>query len=172
MSAMSAMEHPALRSGRSTCWWAPVRTSADSAMKCTPQKTMNSASVTAGRHTGEPEGVAAGIGPSHDVVALVVVAEDEEPSAERGLGRADHRRQFVARRGRVALGERGLEPEHLYAPFEGVHRLAGGDSLVAHPRVCRPRCEVSCRKPGRHQSMCYRRQAAPSPSCSAREWEC
>ena len=46
MSAMSAMEQPALRSGRSTCWWSPVSTSADSAMKWTPQKTMNSASVT------------------------------------------------------------------------------------------------------------------------------
>ena len=44
MSAMSAMEHPALRSGRITCWWAAVRMSADSAMKCTPQNTMYSAS--------------------------------------------------------------------------------------------------------------------------------
>ena len=31
--------------------------------------------------------------------------------------------------------------------------MAGGDSLVAHPRVCRPRCEVVCRKPGR-RSQC------------------
>ena len=46
MSAMSAMEQPALRSGRITCWWGAVSTSADSAMKWTPQKTMNSASVT------------------------------------------------------------------------------------------------------------------------------
>ena len=38
-SAMSAIEHPAFRSGRTTCWWAPVRTSADSAMNWTPQKT-------------------------------------------------------------------------------------------------------------------------------------
>ena len=45
MSAMSAMEQPALRSGSRTCWWSPVRTSADSAMKWTPQKTMNSASA-------------------------------------------------------------------------------------------------------------------------------
>ncbi len=43
-SAMSAIEHPALRSGRITVWWSPVSTSADSAMKCTPQNTMNSAS--------------------------------------------------------------------------------------------------------------------------------
>ncbi len=31
--------------------------------------------------------------------------------------------------------------------------MAGGDSLVAHPRVCRPRCEVVRRNPGRH-SQC------------------
>ena len=41
---MSAMEQPALRSGRMTCWWSAVRMSADSAMKCTPQNTMASAS--------------------------------------------------------------------------------------------------------------------------------
>ncbi len=41
MSAMSAIEQPALRSGRITRWWSPVSTSADSAMKCTPQNTMS-----------------------------------------------------------------------------------------------------------------------------------
>jgi hypothetical protein len=40
MSAMSAIEQPALRSGSTTFWWSPVRMSADSAMKCTPQNTM------------------------------------------------------------------------------------------------------------------------------------
>ena len=42
--AMSAIEQPAARSGSTTCWWGPVRMSADSAMKCTPQNTTNSAS--------------------------------------------------------------------------------------------------------------------------------
>ena len=42
--AMSAIEQPAARSGRITACSGPVRMSADSAMKCTPQKTMNSAS--------------------------------------------------------------------------------------------------------------------------------
>ena len=44
ISAMSAIEQPAARSGRITCWSSVVRMSALSAMKCTPQKTMNSAS--------------------------------------------------------------------------------------------------------------------------------
>ena len=55
MSAMSAMEHPALRSGSTTCWWSPVRTSADSAMKWTPQKTMNSASVWSAARRESPK---------------------------------------------------------------------------------------------------------------------
>ncbi len=41
---MSAIEQPAARSGRITFCAGEVRMSADSAMKWTPQKTMNSAS--------------------------------------------------------------------------------------------------------------------------------
>ena len=41
-AAMSAIEQPAARFGRTTCWWGPERMSAASAMKCTPQKTMYS----------------------------------------------------------------------------------------------------------------------------------
>ena len=44
MSAMSAIEQPACRSGSTTAWPSWVRMSADSAMKCTPQKITNSAS--------------------------------------------------------------------------------------------------------------------------------
>jgi hypothetical protein len=40
-SAMSAIEQPAFRSGSTTRWCGPVRTSADSAMKWTPQNTMS-----------------------------------------------------------------------------------------------------------------------------------
>ncbi len=41
---MSAIEQPAARSGRITCWWSARSTSALSAMKWTPQKTIVSAS--------------------------------------------------------------------------------------------------------------------------------
>ncbi len=44
ISAMSAIVQPAFMSGRITTWWSPARMSADSAMKWTPQKTMQSAS--------------------------------------------------------------------------------------------------------------------------------
>ena len=50
MSAMSAIEQPALRSGRITRWWSPVRMSADSAMKCTPQNTMSVARSFSAAH--------------------------------------------------------------------------------------------------------------------------
>jgi hypothetical protein len=40
MSAMSAIVQPAFMSGSTTVWWGDERMSADSAMKCTPQKTM------------------------------------------------------------------------------------------------------------------------------------
>jgi predicted ArsR family transcriptional regulator len=41
---MSAIEQPAARSGRITVCSSEVRMSADSAMKCTPQKTIHGAS--------------------------------------------------------------------------------------------------------------------------------
>ena len=44
IAAMSAIEQPAARSGRMTVCSSLVRMSADSAMKCTPQKTMYGAS--------------------------------------------------------------------------------------------------------------------------------
>ena len=44
MSAMSAIEQPAARLGRITAWSGRDRMSAVSAMKCTPQKMMASAS--------------------------------------------------------------------------------------------------------------------------------
>ena len=65
-------------------------------MKWTPQKTMNSASAWSGGDAGQAEGVAPGVGPAHHLVPLVVVPEDEQPGAERGLGRADHRGQLVS----------------------------------------------------------------------------
>ena len=106
MSAMSAIEQPALRSGRITCWWAPVRMSADSAMKWTPQKTTNSASVWLGGDPGEPEGVAPGVGPGHHLVPLVVVAEDEHPRARASaLASPIHVGQLVGAGRRVAVGE-------------------------------------------------------------------
>ena len=114
---MSAIEQPAARSGRITFCSGAVRMSADSAMKCTPQKTMYSASGRAGRVAGELERVAGDVGELDHLVALVVVAEHEHPLAERVLGRAGPRDQVgVGRGGQVAgaldpaLGGRGRVP--------------------------------------------------------------
>src|SRR5207302_4868712 len=46
----------------------------------------------------------------------------------------------ILRRRGVFLGERSLEPEHVVGtPLREHSDVAGGDSLVAHPRGCRPR---------------------------------
>jgi hypothetical protein len=68
-----------------------------------------------GQHR-KPVGVPPGVGPADDLVTLVVVSEDEEPFAERGLGRADLAGELVRRRRRVPLVERGLEPKHVLEP--------------------------------------------------------
>ncbi len=78
-SAMSAIEQPAARSGRITCWCGAQSTSALSAMKCTPQKTMKSASGVRGDLTREAERVADVVGELDHLVALVVMAENEQP---------------------------------------------------------------------------------------------
>ena len=81
-------------SGMSTRWPGWARMAAVSAMKCTPQKTMNSASVCAGV-AGQLERVAPEVGKGQHLVALVVVAQDDQPLAQRRLGRGDARCRVV-----------------------------------------------------------------------------
>ena len=64
------------------------------------------------REHREPERVAAGVGPSHHLVALVVVAEDEHAIAEHRLRRADALREVVGVGAGVAVRQRGLDPQH------------------------------------------------------------
>ena len=128
---MSAIEQPAARSGRITCWSGPVRMSADSAMKCTPQKTMNSASGPGRRVAGELERVAGDVGELDDLVALVVVAEHEDPLAERLLGGPGARDQVgVGGRGQVAGALDAALAVEVGAAAEGQQReVDGGHGL-------------------------------------------
>ena len=57
---------------------------------------------------GELEGVAAEIGELDDVVALVVVAEDDETVGELVAGDADAFAQFVGAEVEVGVGDLGL----------------------------------------------------------------
>ena len=75
-------------------------------MKCTPQKTMNSAVPRAGRGARELQRVAGEVGELDDLVALIVVAEDDERVAERRLRRRDPRVHLVVGQAQVVLGER------------------------------------------------------------------
>ena len=103
MAAMSAIEQPAARSGRTTACSGPVRMSALSAMKCTPQNTMNSASGRAAASRASLNESPVTSANCDDLVALVVVAEDEDAVAERRLGRTRPLDEVgVARRGQVA----------------------------------------------------------------------
>ena len=109
-----------------------------------------------GRQPGQPEGVAPGVGPAHDLVALVVVAEDHQPRPERRLGRRDPCGQGVVGCAGVALGERRLDSEHeertsaeelrlrpagtAWSPIRGVVGLGADMSPETRPacRQCTP----------------------------------
>ena len=81
-SAMSAMLQPAAMSGRKTCTSWRERTSAVSAMKWTPQKTMDRHDAAFGGKLAEPEAVAAEIGEPDDFVLLVMVPENQQRIAQ------------------------------------------------------------------------------------------
>src|SRR5690606_663998 len=55
------------------------------------------------RRHRQPERVAAGVGPADHLVALVVVAEDEDPLLERRLGGSDASLELALRLGLVAV---------------------------------------------------------------------
>jgi hypothetical protein len=62
---------------------------------------------------------ASGIGPPDHLVALVVVAEDEDAVTERGLGGGDPDLEVLWRGVGVALVERVLESEHVVGALHG-----------------------------------------------------
>ena len=84
--------------------------SADSAMKCTPQKTMNSASGRAAASRASLNESPGDVGEPDDLVALVVVAQHEHPVTQRLLGGEGARDQ-------VGVGRRGQVPRALHAPL-------------------------------------------------------
>src|SRR5690606_11173410 len=92
--------------------------------------------------------------PPHDLFALVVVAEDEEPLTERGLGGTDHRRQLVVGRRRVAVGELLLDPDHGESFCSWVVPNGGRCGQPGRPaRGCRPRNVDVAADPGGSRSI-------------------
>ena len=91
------------------------------------------------REHRQPVRVAAGVGPPHDLVALVVVAEDEDAVAERRPGPRRSARELVGRRRGVPLGERRLEPQHGVNPRWVGAPVGGRCGQPGRPaRGCRP----------------------------------
>ena len=92
-----------------TAWSGRESMSAVSAMKCTPQKTIASASGLRLGGVRELERVAHEVGVLHDLVALVEVAEHHDAVAERRLGGAGCASCSSSARGRaVLLGQLAL----------------------------------------------------------------
>ena len=83
-------------------------------------------SVVLRRKLGEFVAVADRIGPADDFIALVVVSENDETVAERGLGSLDHRRQLLSVRDRVTIGQWSLESQHVGPPWS--HEIGGSVS--------------------------------------------
>ena len=103
----------------------------------------------------QPERVAPGVGPAHDLVALVVVAEDEDAGRR---GRPWRRRSRVrARRARRRCSARGavLEPQHVVGPpREGAPVRPVGTAWSPSTGMSSP--ERICRRiPGRRGRHVY-----------------
>ena len=75
---MSAIEQPALRSGRITCWSGAGEDVGRLGHEVDAAED-DELGVPGGRgQAGQPERVAPGVGPAHHLVPLVVVAEDHQ----------------------------------------------------------------------------------------------
>ena len=156
-AAMSAIEQPAARSGRITFWWSAVRMSADSAMKCTPQNTMYSASGPGRGLPGELERVAGDVGELDDLVALVVVAQHEDPRpparpwrpapAPPGPGRTPPAGRRGSRRRARSRGRcRGRAPAAADQLLSHRHPFTAGNHLVRGRSRCAGRASAAaCR---------------------------
>ena len=112
-----------------TCWCGWQRMSAASAMKWTPQKTMYSASRPLRRVLREHERVAALIRELDDVLALVVMPEDDHPLAERRARRADAPRQLPGAEPLILLGNPALPGAERHL-LEQWNRLDAGVGLA------------------------------------------
>ena len=88
IAAMSAIEQPAARSGRTTCWSVAGQDVGRLGHEVHAAEDDVRRLRAGGGLAGQLERVAGDVGELDDLVALVVVAEHEDPVAERRLGRA------------------------------------------------------------------------------------
>ena len=108
--------------------------------------------VALGRVAGQLEGIPPGVGPADDLVALVVVAEDQQPALQRLLGRGDAGLERGGGRQRVVVRQGRLQSEHGVVSWLRLRLLAGGSDLArptgmaAPERNMRPQCQG-----GRHR---------------------
>src|SRR5439155_22743468 len=120
--------------------------------------------VVVGGEPGEAEGVAPGVRPAHDLLALVVMAEDEKAVAEDGLCGTDPRRELLGRGLGVAVGKRCLHP-HLWVSLWGLRLRPVGTAWSPFHGVVGLGADMS---PGYQAGVVVIVGAQPSeaPSCS------
>ena len=85
ISAMSAMVQPAFRSGRTTFWCGAGQDVRGLGHEVDAAEDDEVGLRAVGRELGQLEGVAGEVGVADDLVALVVVAQDDEPAVQLRL---------------------------------------------------------------------------------------
>ncbi len=131
---MSAIEQPAARSGRITCWCGARSTSALSAMKWTPQKTIDLGGGAARRRSGRACSESpVYVGELDDLVALVVMAEDDDAVVASARGGGDADVQLLVGQAQVRVGQR--------LALAKLRLLEIGQQLDVH-RLDRPHAEL------------------------------
>ena len=83
MSAMSAIEHPGIEIGEQHLLVVAGQDVGGLGHEVHPAEHHELGLGLVGGDTGQPEGVATGVGPVHHLVPLVVVAEDHHAGAQR-----------------------------------------------------------------------------------------
>ncbi len=103
---MSAIEHPAARSGRTTFWCGAQSDVGALGHEVHAAEDDELGLAAAGRGARQLQRIAGEVGELDDLVALIVMPEDDEPLAERLLRRGDAGVHLVVREAEVVLRER------------------------------------------------------------------
>ena len=108
---MSAIEQPAPKSGRRTCWWSGREDVGGFGHEMDAAENNVLGMLERRGVAGKLEGIADNVGKANDVVLLVVVAEDDEFFGEFGFALGDAGEEFGECQLGIGWGD-GLLPIH------------------------------------------------------------
>ena len=151
---MSAIEQPAARSGRTTFWCGAQSDVGALGHEMHAAEDDELGLALAGRGARELQRIAGEVGELDDLVALIVMTEDDQAIAERLLGRRDAGVHLVVREAQEVLRERLALADALLLDLVeefDVHWSVGslGSSAVSGSvaQSVRITLQVSCLKP-------------------------